>query len=80
MWNGSPAKKVRKRRCDGGGDGLWQRTILLGDKCRPLDFEGVIHYDGEGRLLVVPPRSPLRSPLPSFQLPSAVSSGNGGKY
>ncbi|KAI7986208.1 hypothetical protein LOK49_LG14G00290 [Camellia lanceoleosa] len=50
------------------GDGeLWQRTILMGDKCQPLDFSGVIYYDNNGnQLSELPLRSPRLSPLPSY--------------
>ncbi|MQM22375.1 hypothetical protein Taro_055426 [Colocasia esculenta] len=54
--------------------GVWRRTILMGEKCQPLDFAGVIYYDSKGRRLPGPPRSPLRSPLPSFSSPAAVPS------
>ncbi|KAG9143822.1 hypothetical protein Leryth_011485 [Lithospermum erythrorhizon] len=44
-----------------GDDGLWQRSILMGDKCQPLDFSGVIYYDNQGnQLSEVPMRSPAR--------------------
>ncbi|KAG2255262.1 hypothetical protein Bca4012_092095 [Brassica carinata] len=44
--------------------GLWQREILMGGKCEPLDFSGVIYYDCNGRQLRdAPPRSPRRTPL-----------------
>ncbi|XP_010479329.1 PREDICTED: uncharacterized protein LOC104758198 [Camelina sativa] len=47
--------------------GLWQREILMGGKCEPLDFSGVIYYDCNGRLLnEVPPRSPRSTPLPVY--------------
>lgn len=47
--------------------GLWQREILMGGKCEPLDFSGVIYYDCNGRLLnKVPPRSPRGTPLPVY--------------
>ncbi|KAG1342729.1 hypothetical protein COCNU_05G009580 [Cocos nucifera] len=48
-------------------EGVWRRSILMGEKCQPLNFSGVIYYDADGRKLseVPPPRSPLRSPLPS---------------
>ncbi|CAH8373324.1 unnamed protein product [Eruca vesicaria subsp. sativa] len=45
--------------------GLWQREILMGGKCEPLDFSGVIYYDCNGQQLRdAPPRSPRRTPLP----------------
>lgn len=47
--------------------GVWQREILMGGKCEPLDFSGVIYYDCNGRQLKeVPPRSPRGTPLPSY--------------
>ncbi|KAL4566424.1 hypothetical protein LXL04_030539 [Taraxacum kok-saghyz] len=50
---------------DSGDDGLWQREILMGDKCQPLDFSGVIYYDREGnRTTEFPMRSPRASPFP----------------
>nr|CAD1834214.1 unnamed protein product [Ananas comosus var. bracteatus] len=49
-------------------DGVWRRTILMGEKCQPLDFSGAIHYDCYGRQLedCPMPRSPLRSAKVSF--------------
>ncbi|KAF8399173.1 hypothetical protein HHK36_015038 [Tetracentron sinense] len=59
-----------------GDGGLWQRTILMGEKCQPLDFAGVIYYDRNGKQLSeLPPRSPRASPLPSFSFP-VVNVGN----
>lgn len=50
-----------------GDGGVWQRSILMGDKCEPLDFSGVIYYDSKGRQLnEVPLRSPRASPLPGY--------------
>ena len=58
-----------------GDGGLWQREILMGDKCQPLDFSGVIYYDSNGkRLSEVPIRSPRASPLPSYAYKSGKSS------
>ncbi|KAF5734075.1 hypothetical protein HS088_TW16G00517 [Tripterygium wilfordii] len=52
---------------DFGDGGVWQREILMGDKCQPLDFSGVIYYDSTGKALTeVPPRSPRTSPLPAY--------------
>ncbi|GAA0187445.1 hypothetical protein LIER_34733 [Lithospermum erythrorhizon] len=55
---------------DFGDGGLWQRSILMGDKCQPLDFSGVIYYDNDGRRMSeLPMRSPARaSPLPNYIL------------
>jgi len=37
------------------GEGLWRRTVLMGERCKPLDFPGAIHYDSSGRLLPAAP-------------------------
>lgn len=50
-----------------GDGGVWQRNILMGDKCQPLDFSGVIYYDENGKKLnQVPARSPRASPMPGY--------------
>ncbi|KAI4331520.1 hypothetical protein MLD38_029705 [Melastoma candidum] len=52
---------------DFGDGGVWQRTIIMGDKCQPLDFSGVIYYDENGKQLNhVPLKSPRASPLPGY--------------
>ncbi|KAE8665531.1 putative inactive tRNA-specific adenosine deaminase-like protein 3-like isoform X1 [Hibiscus syriacus] len=52
---------------DYGDGGVWQRSILMGDKCQPLDFSGVIYYDSKGNQLdELPMRSPRASPLPGY--------------
>ncbi|THU49501.1 hypothetical protein C4D60_Mb06t10220 [Musa balbisiana] len=58
-----------------GDVGVWRRTILMGEKCQPLNFSGVIYYDADGRRLseVPTPRSPLRSPLLSFAQKSPLT-------
>lgn len=39
--------------------GIWQRKILMGDKCEPLCYSGVIFYDCSGhQVKELPPRSP----------------------
>ncbi|MFS7976969.1 hypothetical protein Hanom_Chr10g00898621 [Helianthus anomalus] len=63
-----------KRRTSGddsdGGfehDGLWQREILMRDKCQPLDLSGVIYYDRDGkRMDEFPMRSPRASLVPGY--------------
>ncbi|TVU11365.1 hypothetical protein EJB05_44948, partial [Eragrostis curvula] len=59
-----PARKAGRDAAEGG---LWRKEILMGERCQPLDFSGVIYYDAEGRRLAhpPPPRSPMRSPLPA---------------
>ncbi|KAI3423487.1 uncharacterized protein J3R85_010984, partial [Psidium guajava] len=50
-----------------GEGGLWQKAILMGDKCRPQEFSGAIYYDSYGNQLPEPPKSQTAaSPLPSF--------------
>ncbi|XP_070014328.1 uncharacterized protein [Nicotiana sylvestris] len=31
---------------------LWKRTIIKGEKCRPLDFSGKISYDAKGNMVL----------------------------
>lgn len=46
---------------EGAGDSLWQKRILMGDRCQPPSFSGHIVYDQKGnRLSQFPPRSPKR--------------------
>ncbi|KAK3041294.1 hypothetical protein RJ639_001396 [Escallonia herrerae] len=61
-------KQVEKKAEGGFGEGgLWQKSILMGEKCQPPEFSGVIYYDPFGnRISELPPRSPRASPLPSF--------------
>ncbi|MCL7042411.1 hypothetical protein MKW94_010869 [Papaver nudicaule] len=79
------SNKVYKKK--GGGDheydddkgddgGLWQRGILMGEKCQPPDFSGMIYYDVDGRQLSEIPRSPRAGGLPSsFSFPVAKDGG-----
>lgn len=57
--------------------GLWQKEILMGEKCQPLDFSGVIYYDKHGKLVSgIPPRSPRhggRQMVQSFSFPVPLS-------
>ncbi|KAK6787603.1 hypothetical protein RDI58_016128 [Solanum bulbocastanum] len=64
-------KKAKNEESENGEDfgdgGLWQKEILMGDKCQPLDFSGVIYYDRNGKQLAeVPVRSARSSPLPCY--------------
>lgn len=53
-----------------GEGGLWQKSILMGDKCRPPAFSGVIHYDSFGNMLSEPPpRSPRTGPFQTVFMP-----------
>ncbi|CAL5209156.1 unnamed protein product [Lathyrus oleraceus] len=42
---------------------LWKKTILMGEKCQPLEFPGAIFYDSEGNQLSEPPKIQRSSPL-----------------
>ncbi|KAE9609676.1 hypothetical protein Lal_00006544 [Lupinus albus] len=65
-------KNYRRRESDSaveysGDGGVWQKEILMGGKCEPLDFSGVIYYDSTGNQTTqVPLRSPRVSPLPGY--------------
>jgi len=51
---------------DGDGtadeEALWKKTIILGDKCRPLQFSGHIAHDSDGN--------------PMLPQPSAINKGD----
>ncbi|KAL6912242.1 hypothetical protein ACP4OV_001047 [Aristida adscensionis] len=72
------SKRRRRRKEEEEEEGVWRKEILMGERCQPLEFSGVIYYDAEGRRLAQPPppRSPLRSPL----LASAKLAANAGGY
>ncbi|KAJ0618459.1 hypothetical protein HanRHA438_Chr02g0062131 [Helianthus annuus] len=55
-------------------DGVWRKEILMGDKCQPLDFSGVIYYDKDGNLTTeFPIRSPRASPFLGYGFSPAKS-------
>lgn len=61
----------KKKESDGGegwgNGGVWQREILMGGKCEPLDYSGVIYYDVNGKQTnELPLRSPRASPMPGY--------------
>ncbi|XP_057514314.1 uncharacterized protein LOC130796046 [Actinidia eriantha] len=65
--DGGAAEEEEEEFVSDENGSLWQRTILMGDKCQPLDFSGVIYYDSKGNQLAeLPMRSPRASPLPSY--------------
>ncbi|CAI9779209.1 unnamed protein product [Fraxinus pennsylvanica] len=72
MTVSNKAMKFRRKKNPGenlGGDeeGLWKRTILMGEKCQPLDFSGVIYYDCDGKQLPEAlGKSPLARTLPLY--------------
>ncbi|KAL3644628.1 hypothetical protein CASFOL_009808 [Castilleja foliolosa] len=49
--------------------GLWQKAIMMGEKCQPPEFSGVIYYDYSGNRIPAMPKSPRAgnmSPLRDF--------------
>ncbi|KAI3744286.1 hypothetical protein L1987_57363 [Smallanthus sonchifolius] len=60
-----------------GQGGLWQKEILMGVKCQPPEFSGVIYYDCDGKQVSeFPPRSPRSpriAPSPEFTFPAIKS-------
>lgn len=64
-----------------GDGGVWQRSILMGDKCQPLDFSGVIYYDESGKKVdQLPLRSPRASPLPGYLARARPEEGRVSKF
>jgi hypothetical protein len=61
----SMVKMISWRKEQAGGEGeeddhdfddysdeaVWRKTIMMGERCRPLDFSGKIAYDSQGNLL-----------------------------
>ncbi|AEE76117.1 hypothetical protein AtNW77_Chr3g0176901 [Arabidopsis thaliana] len=77
-YDGGPTKKTAVEMVmeeDEEEYGVWQREILMGGKCEPLDYSGVIYYDCSGhQLKQVPPRSPRASLVPERPTRSYVGS------
>lgn len=61
-------KKLRKMREEEDDDEVWRRTIMMGEKCQPLEFSGVICYDTNGKRVATAPRSPLQRSTPESSL------------
>ncbi|GER31922.1 DHFS-FPGS homolog B [Striga asiatica] len=67
--------KVNSTNSDGEDEenGVWQKAILMGEKCQPPEFSGVIYYDYCGNRISEMPKSPRAtsmSPLRSFNFPA----------
>ncbi|XP_048129503.1 uncharacterized protein LOC125313706 [Rhodamnia argentea] len=53
------AKMISWKKTEGGeeddgedsDEALWRKTIIKGERCRPLDFSGKIEYDAEGNIV-----------------------------
>jgi len=48
-------KKIKEEE---DGECLWKKTILMGEKCKPLQFSGAIFYDNEGNQISKPLKLP----------------------
>lgn len=65
----------KSAKSDGGNDeesGVWQKAILMGEKCQPPEFSGVIYYDYDGNRIPEMPKSPRHTsmtPLKNFSFP-----------
>ncbi|GFP96636.1 hypothetical protein PHJA_001807700 [Phtheirospermum japonicum] len=46
--------------------GLWQKAILMGEKCQPPEFSGVIYYDYAGNRIPEMPKSPRAGNMSPF--------------
>ncbi|KAI3976852.1 hypothetical protein MKX01_008710 [Papaver californicum] len=69
---------IGEKKGSAGKDVLWQKNIMMGEKCQPPDFSGVIYYDNQGHQVGEMPRSPRSAQLQNFyDFPFAV---NGNKY
>ncbi|KAL8533432.1 hypothetical protein ACS0TY_009715 [Phlomoides rotata] len=60
----------KKSSSDGGRNnkededsGVWQKAILMGEKCQPPEFSGVIYYDYSGNRVPEMPKSPRNTPM-----------------
>ncbi|CAL0330546.1 unnamed protein product [Lupinus luteus] len=68
----SPLKRQLRREDDSaagswGHGGVWQKEILMGEKCEPLNMSGVIYYDGTGnQMSEFPLKSPRVSPFTPY--------------
>ncbi|XP_060215822.1 uncharacterized protein LOC132642809 [Lycium barbarum] len=49
-----------------GEEGLWQKAIIMGEKCQPPQFSGVLFYDPSGNRVSELPRSPRASNMSRY--------------
>ncbi|XVE72185.1 hypothetical protein DITRI_Ditri11bG0018600 [Diplodiscus trichospermus] len=51
-WRKVPAEEDEEEEdYDQNDEAVWRKGIMMGERCRPLDFSGNILYDCEGNLL-----------------------------
>jgi hypothetical protein len=73
-WNKrSPPPEAEWSSDDGAEDeeALWKKAIIMGDKCRLLEFSGQIAYDSDGNRLPPPP-----PPAESIEKSAATGADN----
>ena len=50
-WRKVEAEVEEEGCSDDEDQALWKKTILMGERCRPLDFSGKIVYDSQGNMI-----------------------------
>ncbi|XP_047953228.1 uncharacterized protein LOC125206438 [Salvia hispanica] len=66
------SKKAAAAADSGEENGVWQKAILMGEKCQPPEFSGVIYYDYDGKRIPEMPKSPRHgsmTPLKNISFP-----------
>ncbi|XP_048567270.1 uncharacterized protein LOC125547448 [Triticum urartu] len=48
-------------------EAVWRKAIIMGDKCRPLQFSGHIAFDSDGNQLPPPPAASIKKADPDVQ-------------
>jgi hypothetical protein len=65
-WSGSDDDVDADGALADDEEALWKKTIIMGDKCRPLEFSGHIAYDSESNPLQPPtPAAPAKQDDPA---------------
>ncbi|KAF5958403.1 hypothetical protein HYC85_005628 [Camellia sinensis] len=59
-WRKVQHEEKEEKELDVDEDAVWRRTIMMGEKCRPMDFSGKILYDCNGNLLSDSPHDQSR--------------------
>ncbi|XP_057765683.1 uncharacterized protein LOC130986319 [Salvia miltiorrhiza] len=66
-------KKSTAAADSGEENGVWQKAILMGERCQPPEFSGVIYYDYDGKRIAEMPKSPRHgsmTPLKNISFPA----------
>ncbi|KAI8018915.1 hypothetical protein LOK49_LG04G03223 [Camellia lanceoleosa] len=59
-WRKVQHEEKEEKELDVDEAAVWRRTIMMGEKCRPMDFSGKILYDCNGNLLPDSPHDQSR--------------------